>query len=200
MKKMLMVLIVVNLWVLVYLLVTPSVKKEDYTSYAVRQEDIKKANGEIDESNYIKPVMDNILRFENEIIVLSNYQGQLNTGNINVKFTQLLNEGFAKLYKDTVGMNSTSLANYLETNKNDIAMQTGITEIADFTKFIQKIQIYKDKELTFEKAEVVEGSYVNGDEYDNFKVKLSYSNEKTLNFDVYVGNRDFMDTPLFIIK
>ena len=199
-KQILILLILVNIGLLVYLVITPKIETYDYTSYVVAQEDIKRQKGELDESNYIKPVRNDIISFENEGILLAGYVGELLTGNVNIKFTELLDTGFKKLYSDTKQMNRTELANYLEENIKDISMQTGITDIEDFTKFIQKIQIYQDENIKCEKAEIVQGSYVNGNDYDNFKVQLSYDNGQSIVFTVSLSNRDFMDTPLIIIR
>lgn len=194
-RGILIILILINIACLIYLLILPKEKTYDYTSYAVAQEDIKRQNGEIKDFS----VKENNIKLENEAILLSNYQGELATGKVNQKFTDLINGGFQKLYSDTKGMNSKNLEAYLEANKEDIVMKTGITGIVDFYAFIEKLQIYKDN-ITFEKAEIVENSYKNGNQYDNFIVRISYNNGKNLDFVVLLSNKDFIDTPIIIIK
>lgn len=202
MKKIhnvIILLIIINIAIFIYLLVIPKVKTYEYIDYALEQDNIKRQNGELEETNAVTPVRDNIISFENENILLSNYKGEIPTGYVNVKFTDLLNGGFEKLYNDTKGMNNTSLENYLKENSNDIAMQTGITNANDFAKFIQKIQIYKDQNIKCETIEIIEDSYANGSEYDYFRVQLSYDNGQAVIFDVYLSNNDFIDTPIIVI-
>lgn len=203
MKKIriiLIVLIVINSISFLYLLFTNKAEEYTYESYATMQRDIAKRNGELNQDNEIKPVRDSIISFENEIILLGNYTGALTTGAVNVKFTDLLDGGFAKLYEDTKGMDLQSLENYLNANIFDIELQTGISNIDDFEKFIQKIQIYKDKNIQCTKAEIIENSYESGDDYDTFKVQLNYDNGQTAVFYVSLRNALYMDSPQVIIK
>lgn len=199
-RNLLIILIIINVAVLAYLVIIPKVEVYDVTQYAIKQDDIKRQKGELDESNNTKPVRDSIISFKNEIILLSNYKGELATGNVNVKFTDLLESGFANFYKETKGMSSTGIANYFETNKEDIAMQTGITDVSDFERFIQKLQIYQDTNIKCDVIEIVENSYVNGNEYDDFKVQLTYNNGQAIVLNVSIRNRLYANTPTIIIK
>lgn len=192
-RALLIILIIINICALAYLLIMPKIDTYTYTMYAV--EHGKEENPSTDESNTKE-----IISFENEYILLSNYIGEIPTGNVNLKFTDLLNTGFAKFYSDTKEMGKAELTNYLEANSSDIAMQTGITHIEDFEKFIQKIQIYQNEDIICQKSEIVQDSYVNGNDYDTFKVQLSYSNGQSIIFNVSLSNRDFIETPLIIIK
>ena len=201
MKKIrivLIVLIVINLITLLCLLIMPKVKSYDYTSYAIEQFDKKVENGEFE---YTKPVRDSIISFENSMILLENYYGELNTGMVNVKFTDLLDYGFKQLYDETYGMDAQALSTYLNQNEEYVGMLTGITNSYDLQAFLQKIEtVYEDEDIKCEKAEIVEDSYVNGYDYDTFKIKISYENGKELDFDVSLSNKDFISTPLVIIK
>lgn len=190
-KSILIVLIIINILTLIYLLIRPKVENYNIITYASEQY----SN---DNSNSITNKC--ILKFENEIDLLSKYIGEIPTGNVNVKFTDLIEGGFEEIYKATEGMDENGLVNYLNRNSEDIAMKTGITEFNDFANFIQKIQIYRDSNIKCEKAEIIEGSYVNGNKYDTFKVQLSYDNGQALVFNVSLSNRDFIDTPIIIIK
>lgn len=194
MKKLrgiIILLIIINLGVLIYLLFAPRVKSYDYQSYAIEQEDLNKKDSTKQEKQIIK--------LENESILLSNYEGELATGMVNLKLTDLINGGFEKLYNDTKGINSKNLKNYLETNKEELANKIGITGIVELYDLIEKLQIYKDS-IIFEKAEIVENSYSKGNEYDNFIVRISYDNGKTLDIVVLLSNKDFMDKPIIKIK
>mgnify|MGYP006988872956 CR=1 FL=1 len=93
-------LIIINIAIFIYLLVIPKVQVYEYTDYALEQEKVKIQNGEQEETNTVTPIRDSILKFENENILLSNYKGEIATGYVNVKFTDLLNGGFEKLYND----------------------------------------------------------------------------------------------------
>lgn len=194
-KYLLILLVIINFIIMVYLMVIPKIETEDYESYKMEKWREQYINNNVGEST---PKID-LITFENESILLSNYYGVIPTGNVNKKFTDLINGGFEKIYNETKGLNSSELEKYLEENKEDIANATGITYISDLKDFVNKIQIYKDTELKFEKIEIIEGSYVNNSAYDNFKVRISYENGKTLDFDVYLSNKDFMETPLVII-
>ena len=200
-KILLIILLIINSIVLICLLAIPKIEAKDYMTYAIEREYERRKNGEVDTSNDIKTVRENITSFENEYILLSNYCGDLSTGNVNVKFTDLISGGFVKFYTDTEGMNKTTLAKYFDTNKDTIAMQTGITTAEDFANFIKKIQIYKNKDISCEKVTIVEGSFAEAeDDYVRFNVKLIYDNEQELEFTVYLSNSDFRDTPIIIIK
>ena len=96
-------------------------------------------------------------------------------------------------------MNIIQLEQYFNTNKDDIAMQTGLTTVDDFADFINKIQIYKNN-IEYTKVEIEEGSFVYEEEYSHFKIKITYNDGSILEFTVYMGNKDFMDTPLVIIR
>ena len=69
----------------------------------------------------------------------------------------------------------------------------------DFENFINKIQIYKNN-IEYTKVEIEENSFVYEEEYSHFKIKITYNNGSILEFTVYMGNKDFMDTPLVIIR
>lgn len=200
-RNILIILSVIEIVILMYLLIVPPIEEYDYASYVVQQEDILREKGELDESNYIKAVRDEIIQFENQSI-LSNYEGELTTGSVNVKFTDLLNGGFEKIYKDTKGMDEQALVSYLNSNSKDIAMQTGIKTLDQFKSFIEKIKVYKD-DVTCTKAEIVENSYVSGenynDIYDKFLVQLTYDNGQVVVFNVLLSTKDFIETPLVII-
>ena len=96
-------------------------------------------------------------------------------------------------------MNVSQIEQYFNNNKDDIAMQTGLTTVDDFENFINKIQIYKNN-IEYTKVEIEENSFVYEEEYSHFKIKITYSDGSVLEFTVYMGNKDFMDTPLVIIK
>lgn len=192
-RNILIILLLLNAVLLIYLLIIPKISEYDYINYAIKQEDIQNKNI----NNSEKRIN---FKLDNESILLSNYIGEIPTGNVNVKFTDLIEGGFEEIYRATEGMNEDGLVNYLNRNSEDIAMKTGITTLADFVKFVQKIQIYRDSNIKCEKAEIIEGSYVKGNKYDTFKVELSYDNGQVLVFNVSLSNRDFIDTPIIIIK
>lgn len=196
-KILLIFLIVINVVILIGLLVTPGVYQyENYTEYVLAQ---GSTISEEDKAKYEKA--NKTMALENETEILKNYTGDLATGLVNNKLSDLINGGFEKFYTDTEGMNKSTLAKYFDTNKDTIAMQTGLTTAEDFANFIKKIQIYQDKDISCEKVAVVEGSFAEAeDDYSRFDVKLSYDNEQELDFTVYLSNSDFRDTPIVVIK
>lgn len=197
-KVLLIFLILINVIVLLGLLIYPEIYQyKSYTEYVIAQ-----GGYQVSEENKAKYEKANkTITLENQTEILSNYTGKLATGLVNNKLSDLINGGFEKFYTDTEGMNKTTLTQYFETNKDTIAMQTGLTTVDDFSTFIQKIQIYKNKDIECEKVAVVEGSFAEADnDYSSFKVKLSYNNEKEIDFTVYLSNSDYRDTPIVILK
>ncbi len=208
MKKLhvfLIILIIVNAIALIYLLIIPKTKSLSYDQYVSLhwQEDRVKVFGEekIAEEEKEQQELQDLyqVQIENEIELLSNYTGELFTTTATDKIRELVKSGFEKFYTDTKGMNIIQLEQYFNTNKDDIAMQTGLTTVDDFADFINKIQIYKNN-IEYTKVEIEEGSFVYEEEYSHFKIKITYNDGSVLEFTVYMGNKDFMDTPLVIIK
>lgn len=208
MKKLhvfLIILIIINVIDLIYLLIVPKIETLNYEQYASQHwaEDRVKVFGEekIAEEEKEQQELQDLyqVQIENETELLSNYTGELLTTTATDKIRELVKSGFEKFYTDTKGMNMTQLEQYFNTNKDDIAMQTGLTTVDDFENFINKIQIYKNN-IEYTKVEIEENSFVNEEEYSHFKIKITYNNGSILEFTVYMGNKDFMDTPLVIIR
>lgn len=208
MKKLhvfLIILIIVNAIALIYLLIIPKTKSLSYDQYVSLhwQEDRVKVFGEekIAEEEKEQQELQDLyqVQIENEIELLSNYTGELFTTTATDKIRELVKSGFEKFYTDTKGMNIIQLEQYFNTNKDDIAMQTGLTTVDDFADFINKIQIYKNN-IEYTKVEIEQDSFVYEEEYSHFKIKITYNDGSVLEFTVYMGNKDFMDTPLVIIK
>ena len=208
MKKIqicLIILIIINAIALIYLLVVPKINELDYQQYALEhwQEDRVKVFGEekIAEEEKEQQELQDLyqVQIENETELLSNYTGELLTTTATDKIRELVKSGFEKFYTDTKGMNMAQIEQYFNTNKDDIAMQTGLTTVDDFADFINKIQIYKNN-IEYTKVEIEQDSFVYEEEYSHFKIKITYNDGSVLEFTVYMGNEDFMDTPLVIIK
>ena len=208
MKKLqifLIVLIIINAFMLIYLLIIPKTKSLSYDQYVSEhwQEDRVKVFGEekIAEEEKEQQELQDLyqVQIENETELLSNYTGELLTTTATDKIRELVKSGFEKFYTDTKGMNMAQLEQYFNTNKDDIAMQTGLTTVDDFADFINKIQIYKNN-IEYTKVEIEQDSFVYEEEYSHFKIKITYNDGSVLEFTVYMGNKDFMDTPLVIIK
>ena len=208
MKKLqivLIILIIINIVALIYLLVIPKIETLNYEQYASQHwaEDRVKVFGEekIAEEEKKQQELQDLyqVQIENETELLSNYTGELLTTTATDKIRELVKSGFEKFYTDTKGMNMAQLEQYFNTNKDDIAMQTGLTTVDDFADFINKIQIYKNN-IEYIKVEIEQDSFVYEEEYSHFKIKITYNDGSVLEFTVYMGNKDFMDTPLVIIK
>ena len=208
MKKLqifLIVLIIINAFMLIYLLIIPKTKSLSYDQYVSEhwQEDRVKVFGEekIAEEEKEQQELQDLyqVQIENETELLSNYTGEILTTTATDKIRELVKSGFEKFYTDTKGMNMAQLEQYFNTNKDDIAMQTGLTTVDDFADFINKIQIYKNN-IEYTKVEIEQDSFVYEEEYSHFKIKITYNDGSVLEFTVYMGNKDFMDTPLVIIK
>ncbi len=208
MKKLqivLIILIIINVIALIYLLVIPKIETLNYEQYASQrwQEDRVKVFGEekIAEEEKEQQELQDLyqVQIENETELLSNYTGELLTTTATDKIRLLVKSGFEKFYTDTKGMNIAQIEQYFNTNKDDIAMQTGLTTVDDFEDFINKIQIYNNN-IEYTKVEIEEGSFVYEEEYSHFKIKITYNDGSILEFTVYMGNKDFMDTPLVIIR
>ena len=201
MKKIriiLIFLIIINILIMGYLIVSPGVKTFDYTSYAKEQYE-KKMNI----TNDTQIPVANKLVLENMDIIMKNYSGEVEAGYINQRIRNLTQGELLEFYNKTKGLNVYELSQYLEKNNQDIGNKLGITDINDFINFVQKIQIYKNSNLVFEKAQVVENSYQKAtgeDTYDTFKIQLNYTNGQTLLFNVLFSNYDHIDKPIFIIK
>lgn len=196
-KNFLVFLIIINIVLLIYLICIKPIKSYDIYEYRAKV---------IAENANLTPVDENILNEQiisigNVGVVAQKYSGEIAITKATDKIKNLINGGFKKFYKDTEGMNKATLAKYFDTNKDNIAMQTGLTEVGDFTNFIQKIQIYENEEIKCTNAEIVDNSYEEVEnDYACFIVKLSYDNDKELEFNVYLSNSDFRDTPIVIIK
>ena len=208
MKKLqisLIILIIMNVIALIYLLVVPKIETLTYDQYVSDhwQEDRVKVLGEekIAEEEKEQQELQDLyqVKIENETELLSNYTGELLTSTATNKIRELVKSGFEKFYTDTKGMNVLQIEQYFNNNKDDIAMQTGLTTVDDFENFINKIQIYKNN-IEYTKVEIEENSFVYEEEYSHFKIKITYDNGSILEFTVYMGNKDFMDTPLVIIR
>lgn len=208
MKKLqvfLIILIIINVIALMYLLIVPKIETLNYEQYASQHwaEDRVKVFGEekIAEEEKEQQELQDLyqVQIENETELLSNYTGELLTTTATDKIRELVKSGFEKFYTDTKGMNMAQLEQYFNTNKDDIAMQTGLTTVDDFADFINKIQIYKNN-IEYTKVEIEQDSFVYEEEYSHFKIKITYNDGSVLEFTVYMGNKDFMDTPLVIIK
>lgn len=208
MKKLqvfLILLIIINAFILVYLLIIPKIDELNYQQYASQQwnEDRVKVFGEekiAEEEKEQQEIQDLYqVKIENETELLSNYTGELLTTTATNKIRELVKSGFEKFYTDTKGMNVSQIEQYFNNNKDDISMKTGLTTVDDFSDFINKIQIYKNN-IEYTKVEIEEGSFVYEEEYSHFKIKITYNDESVLEFTVYMGNKDFMDTPLVIIR
>ena len=208
MKKLqifLIILIIINLIALIYLLIVPKIEILNYQQYASQHwiEDRVKVFGEekIAEEEKEQQELQDLyqVQIENETELLSNYTGELLITTATNKIRELVKSGFEKFYTDTKGMNITQLEQYFNTNKDDIAMQTGLTTVDDFEDFINKIQIYKNN-IEYTKVEIEQDSFVYEEEYSHFKIKITYNDGSILEFTVYMGNKDFMDTPLVIIR
>lgn len=195
-KMILIILIILNVIAFVYFLIIPKVEKLDYNSYAMEQEFLRVGTDKINDTDKKTA----ILQIDNQNIVKENYKGEIYLSNVNLKIQDLIEGGFKQMYEDTKGFNYDQFANYLKNNNNDIAMKTGITDVNDLIGFIEKIQVYKNTSLEFEKAKIVENSYVNGKKYDNFSIELDYKNGQSITFKVYLSNKDFIDTPIIVIK
>lgn len=201
----LIILIIINVIALIYLLIVPKIETLNYEQYASQHwnEDRVKVFGEekIAEEEKDQQELQDLyqVQIENETELLSNYTGELLTTTATDKIRELVKSGFEKFYTDTKGMNASQLEQYFNTNKDDIAMQTGLTTVDDFADFINKIQIYKNN-IEYTKVEIEEGSFVYEEEYSHFKIKITYNDGSILEFTVYMGNKDFMDTPLVIIR
>ena len=199
------ILIIINIVALIYLLVIPKIETLNYEQYASQHwaEDRVKVFGEekIAEEEKKQQELQDLyqVQIENETELLSNYTGELLTTTATDKIRELVKSGFEKFYTDTKGMNMAQLEQYFNTNKDDIAMQTGLTTVDDFADFINKIQIYKNN-IEYIKVEIEQDSFVYEEEYSHFKIKITYNDGSVLEFTVYMGNKDFMDTPLVIIK
>lgn len=208
MKKLhvfLIILIIINVIDLIYLLIVPKIETLNYEQYASQHwaEDRVKVFGEekIAEEEKEQQELQDLyqVQIENEIELLSNYTGELFTTTATDKIRELVKSGFEKFYTDTKGMNVSQIEQYFNNNKDDIAMQTGLTTVDDFENFINKIQIYKNN-IEYTKVEIEENSFVYEEEYSHFKIKITYNDGSILEFTVYMGNKDFMDTPLVIIR
>ena len=208
MKKLqisLIILIIMNVIALIYLLVVPKIETLTYDQYVSDHwnEDRVKVFGEekIAEEEKEQQELQDLyqVQIENETELLSNYTGELLTTTATDKIRELVKSGFEKFYTDTKGMNMAQIEQYFNTNKDDIAMQTGLTTVDDFADFINKIQIYKNN-IEYTKVEIEQDSFVYEEEYSHFKIKITYNDGSVLEFTVYMGNEDFMDTPLVIIK
>ena len=197
--------IVITLGLLVYLLVVPKPQELDYTQYATEQwqNDKKDVLGEEEvakqeeKEQKLKDLYQ--VKIENETELYSQYTGELVVTTATNKIRELVLTGFQKLYDATKVMNQTQLNQYFEQNKKDIAMQTGLTTADQFASLIQKLQIYRDS-IEYTKVELEKDSYQNGDKYANFKIKITYNNDKTLELTVYISYKDFSDTPIVIIQ
>ena len=208
MKKLqisLIILIIMNVIALIYLLVVPKIETLTYDQYVSDHwnEDRVKVFGEekIAEEEKEQQELQDLyqVQIENETELLSNYTGELLTTTATDKIRELVKSGFEKFYTDTKGMNVSQIEQYFNNNKDDIAMQTGLTTVDDFENFINKIQIYKNN-IEYTKVEIEENSFVYEEEYSHFKIKITYNDGSILEFTVYMGNKDFMDTPLVIIR
>ena len=195
-RLLLVLLIILNVVALIYLLINPGVQNVDFEEYSKEQYDKKVKNSVINGNE-----VENELILDNIDIISNNYKGEIPNGYINTKIKKLVEGGLLNLCNDTKGMNATELNNYLESNKTEIANETGITDIDDFINFVQKIQIYKNENLKFEKAQIVENSYiVSEDVCDSFKVQINYDNGQTIIFNVLFSKKDHIDTPIVVIK
>ena len=89
-KILLIFLIVINVVILIGLLVTPGVYQyENYTEYVLAQ---GSTISEEDKAKYEKA--NKTMALENETEILKNYTGELATGLVNNKLSDLINGGF----------------------------------------------------------------------------------------------------------
>lgn len=159
----------------------------------------KKEENNLDEQRSIHDTTAISMGYKNSIYDV--YNGNLKALDISQKLTTLL-EGYLPINaQEFVNLTDTELPEYFQENKKYISKYLGLTEEQSFKEFTKKLTESEIDFSTSPNIEYIENSFTNENEMDSIEIKLTYSNNKSLDCKIYTSknyesNQEFK----FIVK
>lgn len=135
---------------------------------------------------------------ENKEYLEENYNGNIDLNYLYEKIYNLVHKNIEPLQKELKGLNINGLKEYLTNNQNDLISTVGITNIEQINNLSNNISEKSIKEEEYINSEIIQDTYVEGEEYDTVNLKINYENDSIF-FKIKIAN-DMLTSPMIILE
>lgn len=168
-KGILILLIAFNICLLIYMIffVKP-IKEYTYEEYRVM---VEGENPELEAALKIR------IFPENKEYLEEKYDGNMDLNYLYEKIHELVHTNLEKLISDIKGLNASGVNEYLTKNKENLLAIAGITNVEQLSSFKYNINEKNINEEDYVSSEIIQESYVEGEDYDSVNLKINYKND-----------------------
>lgn len=189
-KGILILLIAFNICLLIYMIffVKP-IKEYTYEEYRVMMEG---ENPELEAALKIR------IFPENKEYLEEKYDGNMDLNYLYEKIHELVHTNLEKLISDIKGLNASGVNEYLTKNKENLLAIAGITNVEQLSSFKYNINEKNINEEDYVSSEIIQESYVEGEDYDSVNLKINYKNDSIF-LKIKIAN-NILTSPMIIFE
>lgn len=126
------------------------------------------------------------------------YNGNMDLNYLYEKIYELVHKNIEILQNELKGLNINLINEYLNQNKEKLITMAGITNLEELNNLANNINGKNIAEADYINSEIIQDSYIEGEDYDSVNLKINYKND-TILFKIKIAN-DVLTSPMIILE